>query len=98
MTDDLLGDRILMCRLGLWQYQSSAKRMTQSDLAQAVSLVLAKRGINTHRFTKVSVSRWESGKTEPSLATISAIAEVCGCNRSLLAFGLDSNDPTQATS
>ena len=96
MSNDTLGNRILLCRLGLWLYQSSGKRMTQSDVADAVTDVLVKRGIDTYRFTKVSVSRWESGKTEPSLATISAIAEVFGCNRSWLAFGLDSNDYSQA--
>lgn len=95
MTPDTLGKRILMCRLGVWLFQSSGKRMTQSDVADSVSDVLANRGINTHRFTKVTVSRWESGKTEPSLATISAIAEVFGCNQNWLAFGEDNNHPMQ---
>jgi transcriptional regulator with XRE-family HTH domain len=85
--ESTLSGRILLCRLALGRGDGSAVRTTQADLAEAVTRVLAHRGFDFPPFSKVTVSRWESGKTEPSLATISAIAEVFGCDPGWLAFG-----------
>lgn len=86
-----LGDRILSCRLLLGIAGASVGRTTQTDLALAVTGVLAGRQRDVTPLSKVTVSRWESGKTEPCLATISAIAEVFGCEASWLAFGTGTN-------
>lgn len=38
-------------------------------------------------FSQETVVRWEIGRTEPSLATIGAIAELTGADRAWIAFG-----------
>ena len=92
--DSTLCGRILLCRLALGRTEGPAGRTTQADLAEAVTRVLAERGFDFPPFSKVTVSRWESGKTEPSLATISAIAEVFGCDPGWLAFGAGEGRPS----
>lgn len=93
-NDSSLSGRILLCRLALGRTEGPPGRTTQADLAEAVTKVLADRGFDFPPFSKVTVSRWESGKTEPSLATISAIAEVFGCDPSWLAFGAGEGRPS----
>ena len=85
--ESTLGGRILLCRLALGQSANPAGKMTQADLAAAVTGRLGDRGFDFPPFSKVTVSRWESGKTEPSLAALAAIAEVFGCDPAWLAFG-----------
>jgi transcriptional regulator with XRE-family HTH domain len=87
MGESTLGGRILLCRLALGQTADHAGKMTQADLAEAVTRRLRDRGFDFPPFSKVTVSRWESGKTEPSLAALAAIAEVFGCDPAWLAFG-----------
>jgi transcriptional regulator with XRE-family HTH domain len=85
--ESTLGGRILLCRLALGQNANPAGKMTQANLAEAVTGRLSDRGFDFPPFSKVTVSRWESGKTEPSLAALAAIAEVFGCDPAWLAFG-----------
>jgi transcriptional regulator with XRE-family HTH domain len=86
-----LGDRILSCRLLLGIAGASVGRTTQTDLALAVTDALQGMKSDAPPLSKVTISRWELGKTEPCLATISAIAEVFGCEASWLAFGTGTN-------
>jgi transcriptional regulator with XRE-family HTH domain len=87
LDDTTLGGRIFLCRLALGLVGVGAGRTTQSDLADSVNKVLLDQGFNFPAFSKVTVSRWEAGKTEPSLATIAALAAVFRCDPGWLAFG-----------
>jgi transcriptional regulator with XRE-family HTH domain len=86
--ESTLGGRILLCRLALRRKGDVTGKTTQSDLAEAVNQTLQEQGFDFPPFTKVTVSRWESGKTEPSLASIAGIAAVFGCDAGWLAFGV----------
>ena len=88
------GDRLLLCRLSLGVAGATAGRTTQTDVAQALTQRLAEKGIANRRLSKVMVSRWESGKTEPSLAMIATIAEVFNCDLGWLAFGAGHGEAT----
>jgi transcriptional regulator with XRE-family HTH domain len=80
-TEDTLGDRILLARL-----QASARRgekMSQEALGSLVAQALGR----DQTTTAATVSRWESGDTVPSIATVGAIAKVCGVDPGWLAYG-----------
>jgi len=86
-----VGDRILSCRLLLGIAGASIGRTTQSDLALAVTDALQSRKSDAPPLSKVTISRWELGKAEPSLDTIRALARVFGCEAGWLAFGEGTN-------
>jgi transcriptional regulator with XRE-family HTH domain len=82
-----LAERILQARLA---YSMATKsKVSQEALGALVSERLGRE----QRITGATVSRWESGGAVPDLATVEAIAEVCGVDPGWLAFGEKSAAP-----
>jgi transcriptional regulator with XRE-family HTH domain len=87
-TEMTLGERILLAR-----FEASALRsekLSQERLGVLVSRELSKGA----PVTAATVSRWESGDTVPSIATLAAVARVCGVDPGWLAFGAESAAPS----
>lgn len=82
-----LGRRIADCR-ALLQVRTNV-RTSQRDFGV---LVARKLGL-PKALTKMTVSRWESGTSEPGLTTLSCIAELTGVDPGWLAFGKQSRAP-----
>lgn len=83
-----LGERILLAR-----FEASALRsekLSQERLGVLVSRELSKGA----PVTAATVSRWESGDTVPSVATVAAVARVCGVDPGWLAFGAECAAPS----
>ena len=70
--------RLLQARLDAGARRG--KILTQTAVADAMGV------------SQVSVGRWESGETEPDLATIAKLAKVLGVDPRDLAFGPAVND------
>ena len=74
------------------RFEASALRgekLSQERLGALVSRELAKGA----PITAATVSRWESGDAAPSVASLAAVARVCGVDPGWLAFGADSAAP-----
>ncbi len=91
MSTDL-GNRIALARI-IWRVR------TQSPLNQMwMGEIVARRLGRTKPFSKMTVSHWESGASEPDTAALAAIARLAGVDPGWLAFGAASSapDPFQA--
>lgn len=82
-----IGYRIADCR-ALVQVRTKV-RTSQRDFG---ALVARKLGL-PKALSKMTVSRWESGTSEPGLTTLSCIAELAGVDPGWLAFGKQSEAP-----
>lgn len=77
------GQRLVRARLEFGARQRTPRTVTQTEIAQAMGV------------TKMTVSNWESGQSEPGdLGTLTKLAFVLGVRPAWLAFG---EEPMRAT-
>ncbi len=82
-----LGNRIALSRI-IWRVR------TRSPLNQRLMGVLVAKQLGRAKdFSKMTVSHWESGTSEPDSATLAAIATLAGVDPGWLAFGDASSAP-----
>lgn len=75
--------------------QGFAKRLKQARLdagARRGSIITQTEIAEAMKVSQVTVGRWESGESEPDLATIKKLAKVLGADPRDLAFGPAVND------
>ncbi|MDA1081986.1 MAG: helix-turn-helix domain-containing protein [Gemmatimonadetes bacterium] len=91
MSTDL-GNRIALTRI-IWRVR------TRSPLNQKwMGIIVARQLGRAKPFSKMTVSHWEAGSSEPDTATLATIAKLAGVDPGWLAFGAASSgqDPFQA--